>query len=686
MNNFMSIDKLKEKVNYALIMFRTNFEAGHRCRDANLMLKRLAKIASVIPNGEFVGVELCFLGMKLTQNHLFFSKNAGVEGTDCEWIVEPAEVKSAAISEENSNDRIFAGREVYIISMDPYERIIDPNKVSEYFEYNDGPWDDIREVNVENAVMVLSQNSEIYFRYYVFSKDNNSVGGFILASFPEATSLKEKAAYMMAFPFHRLTKLEEIGSLGEIKPFTEEYWRASLAYLVARQIELFSHSKFTPSEENWESIFEEAEQEIIVSDEDDKEKHESKDSDEFIEDDVDDLFGFTLNDDDDENNDDKPNENPDDKPKDADIESQPIDILELSVRPLNSLRRSSITTVGQLLKMDEDELMKVKNLGRKCVEEIMEKLAPYLPPVEESPEPEPEPEHKKETDYYAKLEELIGLEDAKAQVKRIAAFARMKKYMKSLGRNDIPMVLHMEFKGNPGTAKTTVARILAGILYQIGILKNKNILEVGRADLIAKYVGQTAIKVKDVFERAKGRLLFIDEAYSLTNTTYNGYEDEAVSTIVQEMENLRDEVVVVFAGYPKEMEVFFEMNPGLRSRVPFTLEFKDYSVEEMAEICKLEAKKRGFEIHEQAMDRVAEACAAAKTQKDSGNGRFCRNLIDKAVLNFASRSFSEDETQESSPDEAQPEIETVLIGEDFSEAQTAPKKVNKSPIGFRTEE
>ena len=162
------------------------------------------------------------------------------------------------------------------------------------------------------------------------------------------------------------------------------------------------------------------------------------------------------------------------------------------------------------------------------------------------------------------------------------------------------MVLNMEFIGNPGTAKTTVARITAGILHEIGLLPTSELVEVGRADLVAKYTGQTADKVKEVFQKAKGKLLFIDEAYALTDCWENSYGDEAISTIVQEMENNREDTVVIFAGYPDKMNEFFSRNPGLRSRVPFTIRFSDYSAEEMAQIVEAEAKKRGFSLMPEA--------------------------------------------------------------------------------------
>lgn len=148
------------------------------------------------------------------------------------------------------------------------------------------------------------------------------------------------------------------------------------------------------------------------------------------------------------------------------------------------------------------------------------------------------------------LDELVGLGEVKAQIKRLAAFVKMKQAMADKEGAAVPIVLNMEFVGNPGTAKTTVARIVAGILHEIGLLPTSELVEVGRADLVAKYVGQTAEKVKEVFQKAKGKLLFIDEAYALTDCWENSYGDEVINTIVQEMENNREDTVVI-RGLPR---------------------------------------------------------------------------------------------------------------------------------------
>lgn len=297
--------------------------------------------------------------------------------------------------------------------------------------------------------------------------------------------------------------------------------------------------------------------------------------------------------------------------------------------------------------------------------------------VEDDTSVEPEistPETKKESSL-SRLDELIGLEDVKEQVRKIVAYARMKKVMDESNRDNLSMALNMVFTGNPGTAKTTVARILAGIFHDIGLLKSSDIVEVGRADLIGSYVGQTAPKVIDAFKKASGKLLFIDEAYSLVDDYKSSYCDEAISAIVQEMENRRSNTIVIFAGYPDKMEEFFKMNPGLRSRVPFSIEFKDYPVDTLVEIAEKEAAKREFSISESALEKVRSLCTEASANPEFGNGRFCRNLIENAILNYAFRNFS----QES--DRALPK-NLELTEEDFSMPKGLTKTQREKKFGF----
>ena len=373
------------------------------------------------------------------------------------------------------------------------------------------------------------------------------------------------------------------------------------------------------------------------------------------------------------------------------VDKDSIENLELGVRSYNALKKANITSIKKLLEMSDMELLKIRNLGRKCISEIRTQLIEknYVSSCEDElfenmdstglptiPEDIFEDIADKRN-YMDELQALVGISNAKDQVKRILAFAKMRKAMEENGKHLEPITLNMEFVGNPGTAKTTVARIVAGLLKEIGIIKTGEFIEVGRADLVAKYVGQTAPMVQNVFQRAKGGVLFIDEAYSLLEEGRGGFGDEAINMIVQEMENNRKDTIVIFAGYPDEMDEFFLRNPGLRSRVPFRVNFEDYNVEEMLDICKLEAFKKGFLTDDMADKKIMEICEKSIENKNNGNGRFCRNLIEKGVLNFAFRNYGDLDVNE--------KIEYILRKEDFIDMNDLDLKSdeNNSRIGFK---
>ena len=370
------------------------------------------------------------------------------------------------------------------------------------------------------------------------------------------------------------------------------------------------------------------------------------------------------------------------------LDKDSIDNLELGVRSYNALKKANITSIKKLLDMSDEELLKVRNLGRKNVAEIRTQLIEknYVSSCEdeffenmEILEFHPILEDifddiVDKRNYMDELQALVGIKAAKDQVKKILAFAKMRKAMEEKGEQLEPITLNMEFVGNPGTAKTTVARIVAGVLKEIGIITSGEFIEVGRADLVAQYVGQTAPMVKSVFQRAKGGVLFIDEAYSLLDKGNGRFGDEALNTIVQEMENNRKDTIVIFAGYPDEMDEFFLRNPGLRSRVPFRVRFDDYTTDELSDICELEAGKRGFLIDVKAKEIIKEICESSTGNIENGNGRFCRNLVEKAVLNFALRNYGGDEAAEN--------IEYILKKEDFCDTTVFNKK--KITIGFQS--
>ena len=286
-------------------------------------------------------------------------------------------------------------------------------------------------------------------------------------------------------------------------------------------------------------------------------------------------------------------------------------------------------------------------------------------------------ESRKKGSAYDELQKMVGLTEVKKLADQIIASYKMQTVRENYGFKDCTISKHMVFTGNPGSAKTTVARLLADILTDEGVLKSGCLVECGRADLVGKYVGWTAKEVRDKFKEAEGGILFIDEAYSLVDDSKT-YGDEAINTIVQEMENHRSSVIVIFAGYPDKMKEFLNKNEGLRSRIAFHLDFPDYKEDELISILDLMLKERGLRTDEKSMSKCRDIFARACKEEEYGNGRFVRNLIEQAMLKQAQRLIAGNKKGEISKASAAKLVETdfdVNIAEAFDNKR-------KLTIGF----
>lgn len=237
---------------------------------------------------------------------------------------------------------------------------------------------------------------------------------------------------------------------------------------------------------------------------------------------------------------------------------------------------------------------------------------------------------------FKELNELVGLKNVKTMLNDLVSLMQFRE--KAGSEVNIKNTnLHMVFLGNPGTGKTTVARMVAGILYNLKYIKQNKLLEVSVKDLVGEYVGQTGPKTMAVIEKAMGGVLFIDEAYSLASKPgqNSSFNEECVATLIQAMENYRDNLVVIFAGYSKEMQDFLNSNSGIVSRIGYTMEFEDYKTDELISIFKSMTQKAGFIVEDEAIKKVESIIEEYKNTENFGNARVIRNLYEKTIIKHA---------------------------------------------------
>jgi len=260
------------------------------------------------------------------------------------------------------------------------------------------------------------------------------------------------------------------------------------------------------------------------------------------------------------------------------------------------------------------------------------------PTTADTPEPaeekQPEPPPKTLEELLAELDALVGLGAVKAEVHRQVAVLRIEAKRESAGLKVPTITRHLVFVGNPGTGKTTVARLVAGIYRALGLLTKGQLIEVDRSELVAGYLGQTAMKTADVVKSAVGGVLFIDEAYSLAGDQYG---TEAVDTLVKEMEDRRNDLVVIVAGYPEPMAFFIAQNPGLASRFRTTIEFADYTDDELVGILRVLAEGADYDVTPEVEDRFREMLHGVRRGRTFGNGRYSRNVLEAAIGQHAWR-------------------------------------------------
>ena len=259
------------------------------------------------------------------------------------------------------------------------------------------------------------------------------------------------------------------------------------------------------------------------------------------------------------------------------------------------------------------------------------------PPSTVVEHPQPTVPTRSLTELLAELDQLIGLANVKAEVRRLSSLLHVQQLRAERGMPIIETSHHLVFTGNPGTGKTTVARLLSQIYHAVGVVTQGHLVETDRSKLVAGFVGQTALKTQTALESALGGMLLVDEAYALARGGENDFGLEAIDTLVKFMEDHRDDIAIVAAGYPAEMTDFIDSNPGLKSRFTRTVSFPDYTEDELVDIFLQLGERNQYQLSDDALQRVRHFIAAEPRTRGFGNARYVRNLFETAIAHQAVR-------------------------------------------------